>query len=114
MLDDLNRALPAHHFDGAYLTQQQLDAALAEGRLDFVVTNPAHYVLNRNQGLNWLASYRDPVLARLGKAWRPPCWCAPTATLPQPISWRAGVWGQCMNRPLAATCWWRSSCAARA
>ncbi|OXY82246.1 PhnD/SsuA/transferrin family substrate-binding protein [Oceanimonas doudoroffii] len=65
VLDDLNRALPAHHFDGAYLTQQQLDAALAEGRLDFVVTNPAHYVLNRNQGLNWLASYRDP---RFGSA----------------------------------------------
>ncbi|MDP5290966.1 PhnD/SsuA/transferrin family substrate-binding protein [Oceanimonas sp. CHS3-5] len=65
VIDSLNRALPAHHFDGVFLTQQQLDQALADGRLDFVVTNPAHYVLSRHQGLNWLASWLDP---RFGSA----------------------------------------------
>ncbi|GAA3722357.1 tetrathionate respiration histidine kinase TtrS [Oceanisphaera sediminis] len=59
-LEALNRALPAHRFEGRYLTQQQLDDELAAGRLDFVVTNPAHFVLSRGQGLNWLASYLDP------------------------------------------------------
>ncbi|WMC11795.1 PhnD/SsuA/transferrin family substrate-binding protein [Oceanimonas pelagia] len=65
VLDGLNRALPAHHFEGVFLTQQQLDRQLNEGRLDFVVTNPAHYVLSRHQGLNWLASWLDP---RFGSA----------------------------------------------
>lgn len=65
VLDDLNRALPVHRFDGVFLTQQQLNQQLAEGRLDFVVTNPAHYVLSRHQGLNWLASWLDP---RFGSA----------------------------------------------
>lgn len=60
VLDGLNRTLPEHAFSGVFLTQQQLDGALAGQQLDFVVTNPAHYVLNRSQGLNWLASYLDP------------------------------------------------------
>lgn len=65
VLDSLNRALPAHRFTGVFLTQQQLNDELTQGALDFVVTNPAHYVLNRSQGLNWLASYLDP---RFGSA----------------------------------------------
>ncbi|WP_232821146.1 PhnD/SsuA/transferrin family substrate-binding protein [Oceanimonas marisflavi] len=65
VLDGLNRALPAHHFEGRFLTQQELDTALAEERLDFMVTHPAHYVLSRHQGLNWLASWLDP---RFGSA----------------------------------------------
>ncbi|PPL15972.1 sensor histidine kinase [Oceanisphaera arctica] len=59
-LSALNGALTGHRFEGRYLTQQQLDEALAAGQLDFVVTNPAHFVLNRGRGLNWLASYLDP------------------------------------------------------
>ena len=56
----LNGTVLGHRFEGRYLTQQQLDDELAAGRLDFVVTNPAHFVLRRGQGLNWLASYLDP------------------------------------------------------
>ncbi|MFP2769911.1 PhnD/SsuA/transferrin family substrate-binding protein [Oceanisphaera sp. KMM 10153] len=56
----LNGALPGERFEGYFFTQQQLDDELATGQLDFVVTNPAHFMLNRGQGLNWLASYLDP------------------------------------------------------
>lgn len=65
LLDSLHQALPGHRFEGHFLTQHQLDRRLAEGSLDFVVTNPAHFVLNRGQGLNWLASWLDP---RFGSA----------------------------------------------
>lgn len=56
----LNARLPKHEFIGHYLTQDQLDAALGQGHLDFVVTNPAHFMLSHQQPLNWLASFLDP------------------------------------------------------
>ncbi|MGO4998394.1 PhnD/SsuA/transferrin family substrate-binding protein [Oceanisphaera sp. W20_SRM_FM3] len=55
----LNAQVPDHEFIGHYLSQDQLDAALAEQSLDFVVTNPAHFMLSHQQPLNWLASYLD-------------------------------------------------------
>lgn len=39
----LNAALPDHHFRLVALDMPALDAALAEGALDFVITNPGHY-----------------------------------------------------------------------
>ena len=59
-LAQLNRQLPGHEFVGHYLNQDQLDAALAERSLDFVVTNPAHFMLSHQHPLNWLASFLDP------------------------------------------------------
>lgn len=56
----LNARVSGHEFIGHYLSQDQLDAALAEQSLDFVVTNPAHFMLSHHQPLNWLASYLDP------------------------------------------------------
>ena len=56
----LNAQVSDHEFIGHYLSQDQLDAALAEQSLDFVVTNPAHFMLSHHQPLNWLASYLDP------------------------------------------------------
>lgn len=59
-LAGLNNATPEQHFVGRYLTQEQLDQELSAGQLDFVVTNPAHFMLSQSQKLNWLASYLDP------------------------------------------------------
>ena len=61
----LNEALPYHQFSGRYLTQTELDKALNNDELDFLVTNPAHFMLSRGRLLSWLASYLDP---RYGQA----------------------------------------------
>lgn len=53
----LNSRFSEHEFVGHYLTQTQLDAALDQQQLDFVVTNPMHFMLSRGQPLNWLVSY---------------------------------------------------------
>ncbi|WP_243454027.1 PhnD/SsuA/transferrin family substrate-binding protein [Oceanisphaera pacifica] len=55
----LNQRFSDHEFVGRHLTQQQLDEALSQQQLDFVVTNPVHFMLNHGQALNWLASYLD-------------------------------------------------------
>lgn len=56
----LNEAIPNQQFSGRYLTQAELNKALNNGELDFLVTNPAHFMLSRGQRLSWLASYLDP------------------------------------------------------
>ncbi|WP_198341856.1 PhnD/SsuA/transferrin family substrate-binding protein [Oceanisphaera avium] len=55
----LNRRFSEHEFIAHYLTQTQLDAALELQQLDFVVTNPMHFMLSHGQQLNWLVSYLD-------------------------------------------------------
>lgn len=55
----LNARFSEHEFVGRHLTQSQLDDALKQQQLDFVVTNPVHFMLSHGQALNWLASYLD-------------------------------------------------------
>jgi len=43
--DYLNRAVPGHRFEMAVLHYDELEEAIAQRRVDFVLTQPAHYVL---------------------------------------------------------------------
>lgn len=45
----LSRSIPGHEFRVVPLNYPDLDRAVKEGRLDFVFTNPEHFVLLRNQ-----------------------------------------------------------------
>ncbi|MDD5479584.1 EAL domain-containing protein [Rhodoferax sp.] len=45
----LQRAMPQTRFDVVPLSYEALDAAVAARQLDFVLTNPEHYVVLRNQ-----------------------------------------------------------------
>ena len=45
----LSRSIPGHVFQVVPLNYPDLDRAAKEGRLDFVFTNPDHFVLLRNQ-----------------------------------------------------------------
>ena len=48
----LNKEIPGHHFVIDAYTYPELDAAVSEQRLDFVLTNPGHYVaLTKRFGL---------------------------------------------------------------
>jgi diguanylate cyclase (GGDEF)-like protein/PAS domain S-box-containing protein len=44
LTEAMNKALPAYHFDIDALTYPELDLAVASRQLDFVLTNPSHYV----------------------------------------------------------------------
>lgn len=53
----LAQALPARRFEFLPLTPQQIDAAVAEASVDYVVTNPGHYVaLEARFGVTRLAT----------------------------------------------------------
>jgi len=60
--DYLSRALPGIRFRIEALDAAQLDVAAAEGRLDFILTNPAHYVVLE-------AKHRITRIATLVKMW---------------------------------------------
>ena len=45
----LSRSIPGHQFQVLPMGYADLDRAVKEGRLDFVFTNPDHFVLLRNQ-----------------------------------------------------------------
>ena len=45
----LSRSIPGHEFRVVPMNYPDLDQAVKEGRLDFVFTNPEHFVLLRNQ-----------------------------------------------------------------
>jgi len=45
----LSQQLPNHHFEIVALTYEALDEAVASGSIDFVFTNPEHYVVLRNR-----------------------------------------------------------------
>ena len=45
----LEKQLPGHRFEVLALTYEELDQAVAQRRVDFVFTNPEHYVVLRNQ-----------------------------------------------------------------
>lgn len=47
LADRLRRAIPGRDFVVEALTFPEMNAAVAQGRLDFVVTNPGHFVLLR-------------------------------------------------------------------
>jgi len=47
--DYLSRAIPGHVFRAVPMNYPDLDRAVKEGRLDFLFTNPEHFVLLRNQ-----------------------------------------------------------------
>lgn len=49
LIDYLNQALPDVHFQLKVLTQDEIEGALEQGELDFVFTNPSHFVLLRSQ-----------------------------------------------------------------
>ncbi|ART84080.1 hypothetical protein CBP31_14505 [Oceanisphaera profunda] len=80
----LNAQVPDHEFIGHYLSQEQLDAALAEQSLDFVVTNPAHFMLSHHQPLNWLASYLDPHYGQARASVAATLWVRADSELTQP------------------------------
>lgn len=80
----LNSRVASHEFIGHYLSQEQLDAALAEQSLDFVVTNPAHFMLSHHQPLNWLASYLDPHYGQARASVASTLWVRADSELTQP------------------------------
>lgn len=80
----LNARVADHEFIGHYLNQEQLDAALAEQSLDFVVTNPAHFMLSHHQPLNWLASYLDPHYGQARASVAATLWVRADSELNQP------------------------------
>jgi diguanylate cyclase (GGDEF)-like protein/PAS domain S-box-containing protein len=45
----LQQAVPGTRFEVLALSYEELDAAVASGQLDFVLTNPEHYVVLRNK-----------------------------------------------------------------
>jgi len=49
MADYLSRSIPGHEFRVVPMNYPDLDRAVKDGRLDFVFTNPDHFVLLRNQ-----------------------------------------------------------------
>ncbi|WP_162299667.1 sensor histidine kinase [Marinospirillum perlucidum] len=60
-LDLLQQSLPEVSWQLHWLTHEELEAALASGQLDFVLTNPGHYVdLSSRYPLAPLATRRDP------------------------------------------------------
>lgn len=58
----IRRQLPDHRVALHPLNLQELEAALAAGKLDFVMTNPGHYVqLSQHYPLAPLATLRNPI-----------------------------------------------------
>ena len=49
MVNYLSRSIPGHEFRVVPMNYPDLDRAVKDGRLDFVFTNPDHFVLLRNQ-----------------------------------------------------------------
>ncbi len=49
LTEHLSRSIPGHEFRVVPMNYPDLDQAVKEGRLDFVFTNPEHFVLLRNQ-----------------------------------------------------------------
>jgi len=44
LVDYLNHKLPSYHFDSKILSYKKLDQAISNREVDFVLTNPAHYI----------------------------------------------------------------------
>ena len=80
----LNARFSEHEFIGHYLTQEQLDEALRQQSLDFVVTNPAHFMLSHQQPLNWLASFLDPHYGQARASVAGTLWLRADSPLTQP------------------------------
>lgn len=59
-LEQLNRALAGYQFSAIPLDLDALETVVAEGRVDFVITNPAQFVLlGTPHELGWLATPRS-------------------------------------------------------
>lgn len=57
LLDALASRLPAHSLQARYLDLDAMDTAVARGELDFVITNPGHYVaLEARHGVSRIAT----------------------------------------------------------
>lgn len=57
LLDALASRLPAHSLHARYLDLDAMDTAVARGELDFVITNPGHYVaLEARHGVSRIAT----------------------------------------------------------
>lgn len=58
----LRRSLPDHHFELRPLALEELEAAVADAQVDFVITSPGQYVLlGAPHELSWLATLRSPL-----------------------------------------------------
>lgn len=57
LIDALSARLPAHTLHARYLDLDAMNAAVARGELDFVITNPGHYVvLEARHGVSRIAT----------------------------------------------------------
>lgn len=59
-VDYLNRAVPGYRFNALALELDALEAAVADGRVDFILTNPGQFILlGTPHELGWLATLRS-------------------------------------------------------
>lgn len=60
LVDNLNQHLPGQHFQLLPLDLSAMKNAVAQNRIDFLLTNPAQYVqIDNNYPLRWLVSLRS-------------------------------------------------------
>jgi PAS domain S-box-containing protein len=53
LIDHLNAVIPGRHFEGVVFGYDQLENAIGQHSLDFILTNPSHYILaTRRNGLS--------------------------------------------------------------
>ena len=61
MISYLNRAIPEHHFHLDHHDAQSLRQAIADQRVDLVITNPGYYItMEAEFGLSRIATLESP------------------------------------------------------